>query len=211
MKCDKVIEKIHLKEVKIEEIKNNTIGCFNLIKDFTIDRCIEQSIDCEFNKNGIKIDMESIYRELFKKIDIDISKLHWSEMYWLYRRKCAFLTLSLSAATVHMYFIEENNEEKLQYSVVDDFNKTIDSKLFNSLIINHILNYGFNPVFSSTIHGNKYHTGNFYISKKSLEKRCCLDTAEKVITNDKLLKCNSYTIAALIILIILTYFFVIFN
>lgn len=178
MKCNELKAKLASKDAEVKERTENTIKCFELVKDFVVDKLIEDHIKDEFDGSGSYIYPKDVYDELFKKIDLDVSKLRWDSGF-------NFLAYDLSRIQyepflfLHHFSLEDRKtidcmkEEIEQSEKLLEFKKNFDGELFKKLIIDHVLKFGFKHKWIENVWGQQVKTDGFIVSRSFLEKKCC--------------------------------------
>lgn len=212
MKCNELKAKLASKDAEVKERTENTIKCFDLVKDFVVDKLIENHIKDEFDDRGSYIYPKDAYDELFKKIDLDVSKLQWGYRYF-------FLGFDLSRIQyepflfLHQFNLEDSKtidcmkEEIEQSEKLSEFKKNFDGELFKKLIINHVLKFGFKHKWIENVWGQQVKTDRFVISRSFLEKKCCSEQAKPFDGDGEL---NDNLIGAVVIVAICILAFIYF-
>lgn len=177
MKCNDLKERLDRKDAEVKSRTENTIKCFELVKDFVIDKLIEDHIECEFNGSGSYIYPRHVYDELFSKIGLEVSELKWD-----WRLSFREFDLSLIRYDRISSFLYINSDDEVSDRMKEEikqsedmlrFRENFDGKSFEKLIINHVLSFGFNYRYVENIWGKQVKTDSFVISRSDLEKKCC--------------------------------------
>lgn len=212
MKCNELKAKLASKDAEVKERTENTIKCFELVKDFVIDKLIEDHIKGEFDGSGSYIYPKDVYDELFKKIDLDVSKLRWDSGF-------IFLAYDLSRIQyepflfLHHFSLEDSKtidcmkEEIEQSEKLLEFKKNFNGELFKKLIIDHVLSFGFKHKYITNIWNQRVKTDRFVISRSFLEKKCCSEQAKPFDGDGEL---NDNLIGAVVIVAICILAFIYF-
>ena len=212
MKCNELKAKLASKDAEVKERTENTIKCFELVKDFVVDKLIEDHIKDEFDDRGYYIHPKDVYDELFKKIDLDVSKLKWHSMF-------SFNAFDLSIIQygpflfLHQFDLEADEaadfmkEELKQHEDLGEFKKNFDGELFKKLIIDHVLKFGFKHKWIENVWGQQVKTDRFIISRSFLEKKCCSEQVKPFDGDGEL---NDNLIGAVVIVAICILAFIYF-
>jgi len=197
MKCEELKELLNSRDERNKTTRENTIECFNLIKDFVIDAFIKKSIDSNFCQSGHDINGREIYRKLFEIKGIDSSKIfsRWFSPYW-YNEFYVIKTKRWSPPTDDC-----NNGSCDAENQVEEFFEHFDRELFKNLVENHLRSYGFRKVKIKNLRGNMVETDAFYASRSTIEKACCPDakTNRTEVGQEK----NEGIICAVVVLVII--------
>lgn len=212
MRCNELKAKLASKDAEVKERTKNTIKCFELVKDFVIDKLIEDHIKDEFDGSGSYIYPKDVYDELFKKIDLNVSKLRWDYM-------SVFRGFDLSVIKyepflfLHQFDLEADGaadsmkEELKQHEDLEKFKKNFDGELFKKLIIDHVLKFGFKHKWIENVWGQQVKTDRFVISRSFLEKKCCSEQVKPFDGDGEL---NDNLIGAVVIVAICILAFIYF-
>jgi len=180
MNCEELKKQLAEKDAQVKARTENTIKCFNLIKDWIVDDLIKRTIDDEFIEHGQLIYAKCVYREMFKKLDIDVSKLYWYEAsihtnndleYMSYITKG--LAMMWSSDGRRGGYDCEDIESVNQYEAVRSFMENFDAKLFKHLIFKHVRDFGFWSESITNRWGEKRKSNFLKISRERLENKCC--------------------------------------
>lgn len=169
MKCEDLKELLNSRDERNKITRENTIECFNLIKDFVIDDFIKESIDSNFCQSGHYIDGAKVYRKLFEIKGIDSSKIFsrwfsfdWSNEFYVIKTK------RWSPPSEDYDDCSHDAENQ-----VEEFFENFDRELFKNLVENHLRASGFRNVKIRNLRGNMVETDAFYASRSTIEKACC--------------------------------------
>lgn len=211
MRCNELKAKLAIKDAEVKERTKNTIKCFELVKDFVIDKLIEDHIKDEFDDRGYYIRPKDVYDELFKKIDLDVSKLECRSMF-------VFNAFDLSIIQyepflfLHHFSLDDSKtidcmkEEIEQSEKLSEFKKNFDGELFKKLIINHVLKFGFKHKWIENVWGQQVKTDRFVVSRSFLEKKCCSEQV-KPFNGDGELNDNLIGAVVIVAICILTFIY----
>lgn len=209
MKCNELKAKLASKDAEVKERTENTIKCFELVKDFVVDKLIQEHIDDEFNGDGAYIYPKDVYDELFKKIGIDTSELYWHSIYWSfdlsrieYKQRSFIRFIVLKEIDPNHDPVEIKQDEELS-----KFKIKFDGELFKKLIINHVLKFGFKHKYITNLWGQRVKTNSFTISRSLLEKKCCSNQVKPFDGDGEL---NDNLIGAVVIVLICIIAFIYF-
>lgn len=212
MKCNELKAKLASKDAEVKERTENTIKCFELVKDFVVDKLIEDHIKDEFDGRGSYIIPKVVYDELFSKLGLDFSELHWDSRYF-------FSAFDLSAINYEPFLssyrfnldsgeIADHAKEEIKQS--EDmlrFKENFDGELFKKLIIDHVLKFGFKHKWIENVWGQQVKTDRFVISRSFLEKKCCSEQVKPFDGDGEL---NDNLIGAVVIVAICILAFIYF-
>lgn len=180
MNCEKLHNALALKDQEIKERKENTIRCFEIVKDWALDKLIQDIIEKEFD-GYVSLHEIQVYENLFKKIDVDVSKLHFDFTYPSFEcGKAPPAFLPFRSSLIGLYSINdraENIDKWEQYEEFNKFTNKFDHVLFWRLLDAHILRNGFDTRVFKTLRGRKVVDKHTYVTTRSkLEKACCPDS-----------------------------------
>lgn len=186
MNCEKLHNALALKDQEIKERKENTIRCFELVKDWALEKVIEEAIKNEL-KSSVSLYEGEVYGFLLKEMGIDVSNLYYDISWSLYSRGKAninytgyytgkLLNLNKKTEDYVKHAMESRSKEMEQYENLDKFKQKFDCSLFWNLIDNHILRHGFKTEVIKNIWGQRVARNGCYITTRNkLEKACCPD------------------------------------
>lgn len=195
MKCEDLKELLNSRDERNKTTRENTIECFNLIKDFVIDDFIKQSIDSNFCKDGHYIDGVKIYRKLFEIKGVDSQNVRSWGLTMDWQDELRFID-----PTTRIYL--EGDQKTGFEEAVDAMREVFeyfDRELFKNLVENHLRSHGFRKVKTENFRGNMVETKRFYASRSTIEKICCPDakTSQTDVDEEK----NSGVIFAVVIMV----------
>lgn len=197
MKCEDLKELLNSRDERNKRTRENTIECFEQVKDFIVDYMIQKSINSNFCKSGHYINGRKIYRKLFeiKGINASIVRFYGLVMDWHDEFKFIDPTTRMCLDK------DQNNElreaEDALYSMFEYF----DRELFKNLVENHLKSYGFRNVKIKNLRGNMVETDALYASRSTIEKICCSDAKPSQAEDNE--EMNSGIIFAVVILVII--------
>lgn len=201
MKCNELKAKLASKDAEVKERTENTIKCFELVKDFVVDKLIQEHIDDEFNGDGAYICPQDVYTELFSKLEIDTSELYWHSTSYHYDLSSIEFKKRSFVKFIVLKEIDPNHNpvEIKQDEELSKFKIKFDGELFKKLIIDHVLKFGFKHKWIENIRGQQVKTNRFIISRSFLEKKCCSEQVKPFDGDGEL---NDNLIGAVIIVTI---------
>lgn len=184
MNCEKLHNALALKDQEIKERKENTIRCFDIVKDWALEKLISKSIENEF-KSRVSLYEGEVYDYLLKEIGIDVSNLRYDPYLSLYSRgkgeieysspySRKVLRLDKESEEYRKYVMEIIGKGQEQSENLDRFKKKFDHVLFWDLIDSHILRHGFSTYKMKNIWGQTVTMKYYYVTtRRKLEKSCC--------------------------------------
>lgn len=195
MKCEDLKELLNSRDERNKITRENTIECFDLIKDFVIDDFIRESIDSNFCQSGHYISGAKIYRKLFEIKEIDSSKIfsRWFSLDW----SNEFYVIKTKRWTVLSDAYDDGSSDA--ENQVEEFFEYFDRELFKNLVENHLRSYGFRNVKIKNLRGNMVETDAFYASRSTIEKTCCADTKPSQAEDNE--EMNNGVIFAVVIMV----------
>lgn len=173
MNCEELKKALDTKDQEVQARKENTIRCFELVKDFCLDKVIKETIDKEF-KESVYLYEGEVYGNLLNKIGIDVSCLSYDFAICMYRTGKQDINYKFKTGGVnhistcedYLNYIDQIVKKEIeQYQKVEEFKEKFDHVLFWKMIDNHILSNGFK---------HEYNRNDFYvITRRKLERICC--------------------------------------
>jgi len=175
MNCEELKKQLLEKDAQVKARTENTIKCFELIKDWVVDDLVKRTIDDEFSKCGHLLYSKDIYENLFSVLNIDTSLLRWDYMRESFWSRCIIEEIYFCNDSYAYQELDDYEKADIQMKNVSTFKVNFDRGLFEKLIVKHIRSFGFENKVIKNIHGQKVTTNFFVISRERLENKCCVN------------------------------------
>lgn len=171
MNCEDLRELLNSRDERNKITRENTIECFNLIKDFVIDDFIKKSIDSNFCDSGHYIDGVKIYRKLFEMKGINSKYIGSCYLTFDWQDEFRFIDRTTK---IHLDGDQKTESEKAVDAINGIF-EYFDRELFKNLVENHLKLCGFRKAKIKNLRGRLVESNAFYASKSTIENICCPD------------------------------------
>lgn len=208
MKCNKLHSALAIKDQEIKERKENTVAAFNLVKDWALDKVIQESIDKEF-KSSVSLYEETVYDYLFDKLNIDVSKLYYDTSWGLlfeknpplYTSPLRHYPMSTEDRTIIL------DEEINQMEQLERYTKKFDHKLFWNLLDDHILRNGFKTRKMKNLWNQTVTCEYEYVTTRTALERACCPSSERKECSNQLSGQDMFAVVILAVIVLIIIIF----